>query len=155
MNGHSLVAVYESRAHAERARDRLMQLGIPATDIRLSADSGTERVESEHRGGFWDWLFGEDIPERDRSWYDTNLRGGRTAVSVLVRDEAEHGRVAEVLEEFDPIAFDQFLGSPDGGDRRSWADGNNGGQQHGRSGCSGPGYAPSTSARGCDPSRRR
>src|SRR5690349_8876261 len=57
MNGHSLVAVYESRAHAERARDRLMQLGIPATDIRLSADSGgervgTERLEVEHRGGF-------------------------------------------------------------------------------------------------------
>jgi stress response protein YsnF len=106
MNGHSLVAVYESRAHAERARDRLMQLGIPATDIRLSADSGTERLESEHRSGFWDWLFGEDIPEHDRSWYDTNLRGGRTAVSVLVRDEAERGRVAEVLEEFDPIDFD-------------------------------------------------
>ena len=106
MNGHSLVAVYESRAHAERARDKLMQLGIPATDIRLSTDSGTERLESEHRGGFWDWLFGEDIPERDRSWYDTNLRGGRTAVSVLVRDEAERGRVAEVLEEFDPIDFD-------------------------------------------------
>src|ERR1700760_4956204 len=106
MNGHSLVAVYESRAHAERARDRLMQLGIPATDIRLSADSGTERLKREHRGGFWDWLFGEDIPEHDRSWYDTNLRGGRTAVSVLVRDEAERGRVTEVLEEFDPIDFD-------------------------------------------------
>jgi stress response protein YsnF len=107
MNGHSLVAVYESRAHAERARDRLMQLGIPATDIRLSADSGTERPESEHRGGFWDWLFGEDIPEHDRSWYDTNLRGGRTALSVLIRDETERGRVSEVIEEFDPIDFDQ------------------------------------------------
>jgi len=112
MNGHSLVAVYESRAHAERARDRLMQLGIPATDIRLSADSGgervgTERLEVEHRGGFWDWLFGEDIPEHDRHWYDTNLRGGRTALSVLVRDEAERDRISEVLEEFDPIDFDQ------------------------------------------------
>ena len=84
-----------------------MQLGIPATDIRLSTDSGTERPESEHRGGFWDWLFGENIPEHDRSWYDTNLRGGRTALSVLVRDEAERGRVAEVLEEFDPIDFDR------------------------------------------------
>ena len=35
-----------------------------------------------------------------------NLRGGRTALSVLVRDEAERGRVAEVFEEFDPIDFD-------------------------------------------------
>jgi stress response protein YsnF len=112
MNGHSIVAVYESRAHAERARDRLMQLGIPATDIRLSADSGAERVEVERRGGFWDWLFGNDIPEHDRSWYDANLRGGRTAVSVLVRDEAERDRVAEVLEEFDPIDFDDGSAAP-------------------------------------------
>jgi stress response protein YsnF len=112
MNGHSLVAVYESRAHAERARERLMQLGISATDIRLSADSGTARPASEHRGGFWDWLFGEDIPEHDRNWYDTNLRGGRTAVSVLVRDEAERGRVAEILEEFDPIDFDHGSAAP-------------------------------------------
>ena len=112
MNGHSLVAVYELHALAERARDRLMQLGIPATDIRLSADSVERGVESEHRGGFWDWLFGEDIPEHDRSWYDTNLRGGRTAVSVLVRDQAERGRVAEVLEEFDPIDFDQRAAVP-------------------------------------------
>jgi stress response protein YsnF len=117
MNGHSLVAVYESRAHAERARDRLMQLGIPATDIRLSADSGAERLGAErpetgHRGGFWDWLFGEDIPEHDRSWYGANLRGGRTAVSVLVRDEAERHRVADVLEEFDPIDFNQGAAVP-------------------------------------------
>ncbi len=107
MNGHSLVAVYKSRAQAERARDRLMQLGIPATDIRLSADAGREPgLESEHRGGFWDWLFGDDIPEHDRNWYDTNLRGDRTALSILVRDEAERGRVTEVLDEFDPIDFD-------------------------------------------------
>jgi stress response protein YsnF len=122
MNGHSLVAVYESRAHAERARDRLMQLGIPPADIRLSADPGMERMgtervgmerlEGEHRAGFWDWLFGEDIPERDRHWYDTNLRGGRTALSVLVRNEAERGRVAEVLEEFDPIDFDDGSATP-------------------------------------------
>ncbi len=113
MNGHSLVAVYESRAHAERARDRLMQLGIPATDIRLSADLGTERgLQGEHRGGFWDWLFGDNIPEHDRSWYDTNLRGGRTALSVLVRDEAERGRISDVLEEFDPIDFDHGSEAP-------------------------------------------
>jgi stress response protein YsnF len=109
MNGHSLVAVYDSCVVAERARDRLRQLGIPSADIRLSADTTTERVpESEHRGGgFWAWLFGEDIPERDRTWYGENLRAGRTALSVMVRDEAERWRVADVLEEFYPIDFEQ------------------------------------------------
>jgi stress response protein YsnF len=109
MNGHSLVAVYESPVVAEQARNRLMQLGIPSADIRLSAHTTTERVpEGEHRGGgFWAWLFGEDIPERDRTWYGENLRAGRTALSVMVRDEAERWRVADVLEEFDPIDFEQ------------------------------------------------
>ena len=37
MDGHNLVAVYNSRADAERARDRLLAFGIPATDIRLSS----------------------------------------------------------------------------------------------------------------------
>jgi stress response protein YsnF len=109
MNGHSLVAVYESRVVAEQARDRLMQLGIPSADIRLSAHTTIERVpEGEHRGGgFWAWLFGEDIPEHDRTWYGENLRAGRTALSVMVRDEAERWRVADVLEESDPIDFEQ------------------------------------------------
>ena len=72
-----------------------------------------------HREGFWDWLFGRDMPEDDRSWYETNLREGRTALSVFVRDTQEHDRVAEVLEEFDPIDFDNAAaGSGPLGERR-------------------------------------
>jgi hypothetical protein len=61
MEGHNLVAIYGSRADAERARDRLIQAGIPEGDIRLSAsDTLSGRAEmgavvaSERREGFWD-----------------------------------------------------------------------------------------------------
>ena len=115
MDGHNIVAVYGSRDTAERARDRLIEIGIPSSDIRMSAASdvagGTSdlsegRVPHEHQVGFWDWLFGRDeVPENDRSWYQSNLREGRTALSVFVRDIGQEDRVADVLEEFDPIDF--------------------------------------------------
>ncbi len=60
---------------------------------------------SEHRGGFWDWLFGRDVPERERGWYEENLREGGVVLSVLVHDQARHEPVADILEEFDPIEF--------------------------------------------------
>jgi stress response protein YsnF len=118
MNGHNLVAVYMSRADAERVRDRLLALGISASDIRLSSTgqggpvgSVSERgLAHEHHHSFWDWLFGSDVPEHDRCWYETKLREGRTALSVMVRNETEHERVADVMEEFNPLHMGEAAG---------------------------------------------
>src|SRR5438046_1993560 len=106
MDGHNLVAVYRLRADAERVRDRMIEFGIPAADIRLSSagaaggavGSVSDRgLDHERRESFWDWLFGSDVPEHDRTWYETNLREGRTALSVMVRNAAERERVADLL----------------------------------------------------------
>src|SRR3954462_14192268 len=85
MNGHNLVAVYNLREDAERVRNRLVAFGIPATDIRLSSASEnassaavTDPLPQERHHSFWDWPFGNDVPEHDRTWYHTNLREGRT-----------------------------------------------------------------------------
>ena len=90
--------------------DRLIAFGIPATDIRLSSASenasaaaSTDTVPHERHHGFWDGLFGNDVPEHDRVWYHTNLRECRTALSVLVRTDAEREQVTDILEEFDPL----------------------------------------------------
>jgi stress response protein YsnF len=112
MYGHTLVAVYGSRDDADRARSRLMQIGIPQTDIRMSAENSSAQPSSASHAepkevSFWDWLFGNDIPDEDRSWYDTNLRSGRTALSVMVRTDAERERISDILEEFHPVEFDQ------------------------------------------------
>jgi stress response protein YsnF len=115
MDGHNLVAVYASRADAEQVRDRLIEFGIPAIDVRLSSatvepNMASERTSApahERHGNFWDWLFGNDVPEHDRGWYQSNLREGRTGLSVLVRNDAERERVADILEEFNPIHMDE------------------------------------------------
>jgi stress response protein YsnF len=91
-------------------RDRLVAFGIPATDIRLSSASEnassaavTDTLPQERHHSFWDWLFGNDVPEHDRTWYHTNLLEGRTALSVLVRSDAEREQVTDILEEFNPL----------------------------------------------------
>lgn len=104
MDGHNLVAVYVSRRDAEPVRDRLIEFGIPATDIRLSSADADASPASAHTGAasherhesFWDWLFGSDVPEHDRGWYHANLRKGRTALSVLIRNNTERERVADI-----------------------------------------------------------
>lgn len=116
MDGHNIVAVYGSRDQAERARDQLIEIGIPSSEIRMSAGADTAAGGSDlaggygtasHEGGFWDWLFGrDDVPERDRSWYQSNLREGRTALSVFVLDIRQEEQVADLLEQLDPIEFD-------------------------------------------------
>jgi stress response protein YsnF len=113
MARHNLVAVYYSRGEAERALDELLRFGIPAENMRLNA-AGFEpttfdqrQVSHERRGGFWDWLFGNDVPEHDQSWYSARLGEGRTALSVLVDDDAQRDRIAEILERFNPIDFDE------------------------------------------------
>jgi len=114
MDGHNLVAVYVSRRDAEPVRDRLIEFGIPATDIRLSSADADASTASAHTGAasherhesFWDWLFGSEVPEHDRGWYHANLREGRTALSVLIRNNTERERVADILEEFNPVHMD-------------------------------------------------
>ena len=115
MDGHNVVAVFATRMEAERARDRLIEVGIPAADIRLGGSDlmdrtgvgGTETVTAPRHEGFWDWLFGRDVPEYDRTWYESSLREGHTVVSVLVHNTEERHRVADILEDFNPIDFDE------------------------------------------------
>jgi stress response protein YsnF len=107
-----VVAVFGTISDAERARDRLIEAGFPASDIRMGGGeragvAGTDAIATPRREGFWDWLFGRDVPEYDRPWYEANLREGHTVVSVIVRDSAERHRAAEILEDLNPIDFEE------------------------------------------------
>ena len=90
MQNQTLIAAYATRADAELVRNRLIESGIPEDDIRLSPDTSADAEGPAERteGGtsFWDWLFGADVSETDRTWYQSNLREGRTAVSVRLSD---------------------------------------------------------------------
>jgi stress response protein YsnF len=105
MYGHNLVAVYSSRSVAETARGRLIAAGIPASDIRLSSEQSGTTAAPHEPPGFLDWLFGE-VPPEHQDWYASNVRDGRTALSVHVRDGSPE-RIRDLLEEADPIDIDE------------------------------------------------
>lgn len=118
MDRHNLVAVYKSRDDAERALDDLLRFGIPAENMRLSAAgestaaaAAAAELPRERHESFWDWLIG-NVPEQDRNWYGANLREGMTALSVLIDSEAQHDRVADILERFDPVDINDEAARP-------------------------------------------
>jgi uncharacterized protein (TIGR02271 family) len=113
MPSHNIVAVYESREIAERARDRLIGHGIRREDVRLSSDStisprhSQTQIESERSNeGFFAWLFGSDIDDADRSAYETGIHGERTAVSVLT-DDLHQNDIEDILDQFGPIDLEE------------------------------------------------
>ena len=109
MPGHTLVAVYETHADAERAREKLISIGVQNAAIRLSEDNPPEDhalAGKEERGGFWAWLLGTDLPQSDRDWYRSSVREGRTALSVHVEDGLESARLVDVLDEYGPVEID-------------------------------------------------
>jgi stress response protein YsnF len=126
MQGQTMVAAYRSRAEAEQVCDELRGLGIAEGDVRLSADGGAPAADDLHIGpagddranplapkreeGFFDWLFGSDVPERDRTWYGTALRDGRTAVSVRVPAGIDEARILQVMEAHDPLDIEGDAG---------------------------------------------
>jgi hypothetical protein len=86
----NMVAVYPTREKAIQVREVLVDSGVPASQIELSPErSTTASASSEDRPrGFWDFLFGPggifggDVPDEHRSWYEQNLTQGRTALCV-------------------------------------------------------------------------
>jgi len=100
----TLVAVYPTRAKAEQMKGKLTSSGIPADKIALSPDATTKPIEPKDRSsGFWEWLFGSDIPEDDRNLYSSTLRDGRTALSVCLADGTQRLAVESMLHEHGAI----------------------------------------------------
>jgi hypothetical protein len=109
MHGFNLVAIYPTLEEARRVSDRLLAEGISPADVRLT-DAALTRGTSDvpHReGGFFDWLFASDVPDRDRDRYSAHLNEKRVAVSVRAADQHWHDRIIAVMEEFNPIDIDE------------------------------------------------
>ena len=119
MNDETIVAVYDTAAHAEAAVAALKGAGIPADAISLHAGPGhtpatTTRVTGStsfepREQGFWASLFG-GTSDYDTEVYDRSIEAGSAVVSVKTA-EAHVDRVLEILESHDPIDIDDRAAS--------------------------------------------
>jgi hypothetical protein len=95
--------------------ETLIAAGVAPTNIRLSGEStaasgtGATAAGSHSAGvsGFFDWLFGIEPSESERSWYETNLSNGRTALSAYLDGTVDAERVRETLESSDALQIDE------------------------------------------------
>jgi len=112
----TVVAIYTSRAEAERVKDRVIACGIDSSRVALSPEWSSETAEATTKRddrSWWDWLFGSDVPDHHRDWYGSNLRDGRTAVSVQLDDASRRGEIQTLLHE--QGALDPELASGEAG----------------------------------------
>ncbi len=120
-NDETIVAVFDTAAHASAAVQDLKSAGVPDADITQHAGgatagasgmtTGTTSAEPRQEQGFWASLFGAD-PEHDRDTavYDRSMQGGSTVVTV--RGAGSHlDQVLDILERHNPIDIDERAAS--------------------------------------------
>ena len=116
-NDETIVAVFDTAAHAAAAVQDLKTAGIPDANITQHAGGSSAGMpgmtgaattgEPGQEPGFWASLFGAE-PEHghDTAVYDRSMQGGSTVVTV--RGSATHlDQVLDILERHNPIDIDE------------------------------------------------
>ena len=110
MTDQTIVAVYDTPAHAELAVQDIVAAGVPESAISrhsgtLSGAAAKTTVEPVRDQGFWASLFGGEA-DHDTAVYNRSLESGSTVVTVKT-SEADVDRVMEILEGHHPVDIDE------------------------------------------------
>jgi uncharacterized protein (TIGR02271 family) len=111
MTDQTIVAVYDTTAHAELAVQDLLAASVPESAITRHSQEGSYAgsastpVSRTEEGGFWSNLFGGE-PDHDTAVYDRSIGGGSSAVSVKVPED-HIVTVTDILERHHPIDLDE------------------------------------------------
>ncbi len=116
MASETIVAVFDTAAHAEAAVSALITDGVPASSIEhYSRDQGATgqaavgtdvNPPSAHRG-FWSWLTGEqETASSHHALYDQSIQSGSTVVTVI-SDGTNIDQIYNVLEAHNPVDLDE------------------------------------------------
>ncbi len=116
MASETIVAVFDTAAHAEAAVSALIADGVPAGSIEhYSRDQGATgqaavgtdvNPPSAHRG-FWGWLTGEqETASSHHALYDQSIQSGSTVVTVI-SDGINIDQIYNVLEAHNPVDLDE------------------------------------------------
>ncbi len=115
MNNETIVAVFDTAAHADAAVSDLQTAGISPSAIERHAGgvsttgttglASTSTAAAPREEGFWSRLFGGE-PEHDTSVYERSVEGGSVVVAVRAASEGEATQITEVLERHSPVDLD-------------------------------------------------
>lgn len=108
MFDETIVAVYDTPAHAQLAVADIEVAGVPVSAISQHANpipATAAQAETVREPGFWSRLFGGEV-NHDHTVYDRSLQAGSTVVTVKIA-EAQAAQVMEILESHQPIDIDE------------------------------------------------
>ena len=108
MNSETIVAVFDTPAHAQLAIADLEAAGVPSSSIQHYAHETYDATQSStgsHSTGFWAWLIGEDSTEH-HDLYNKSLTSGSTVVTVIT-DGADNDRIISILEQHAPVDLEE------------------------------------------------
>jgi hypothetical protein len=109
---HTLAAVFETRAEATEAQQKLIQHGFDGGHIRITdsgSAAGTARIDDDSSilgsvKNMFSELIGND--HTDRHVYAEALNRGHTVLTVDTEDMAKADQAADILDDFNPIDID-------------------------------------------------
>lgn len=111
MSDETIIAIYDTPAHAELAAADLREAGVPEAAISIhkgtirADDAGASAPAASHEPGFWSSLFGGS-PDHDTTVYDRSVASGASVLSVKTPD-AYVARVMDIVESHSPIDIDE------------------------------------------------
>ncbi|MDB5507040.1 MAG: hypothetical protein JWR75_1678 [Devosia sp.] len=108
-SGRTLSAFFDTQRDAEHASQRLLDLGLPASSVRLvpGNESDTPVADtSEHRHGFFGALADFFMPEEDRYSYAEGLSRGGFLVVVSGLSDTTYDRALDILDDEGAVDFD-------------------------------------------------
>jgi uncharacterized protein (TIGR02271 family) len=120
---HTLIAVFDNRADADRARDDLLASGFSREDVKLSNSDPTGMTDSvsgstttttdTHEEGigasikhFFADIFGSDTSDHAERYSEAVTRGHHV-LTVTTESEPEVERAADVVERHGPVDIDE------------------------------------------------
>lgn len=110
MEHETIVAIYDTSAHAQLAVSELEAAGVPSSGITQHAKDGSTTGMSRssapvHEKGFWASLFGGE-PDHDTAVYGHSIDDGAIVVTVKVAED-RYDEAAAILEKHHPIDVDE------------------------------------------------
>ena len=109
----TITAMYDDKAAAESAMDRLVAAGIPKGSVRLVPGNTAATTSStsayDHKrdeGGFWGSLKDAFMPDEDRYTYTEGLSRGGTMLSATV-EETQVQTALDIMDDHGSIDLDE------------------------------------------------
>lgn len=111
MTTRTITAIYDSEADAQQARERLMNVGLDDSDVRIVSQSLTSSSVSSDGSatdekGMWESIKEFFVGDDDRPTYSEGLRRGGYLLTARVEDTMSDEAISE-LEDTNAIDLDE------------------------------------------------